>query len=126
MNVKKLARDTAIVVLITLGLVVGTELALRLVFPAKTYAESAPADPAYAFNERYLISLKPGVEKQDVRAEENGGDTIDWVTNADAMRGADLADDPQVWISHLDDRGVVLGRAAPVALRRTGRRQTLI
>ncbi|HJO37058.1 MAG TPA: hypothetical protein QF650_00450 [Vicinamibacterales bacterium] len=75
---------------------VAVEIALRLVFPKSTPAAiQASADElAYAFNKEYLVSLRPDVSKTYVRLQENGCDEIQWRTNADGFRGAELRRNP--------------------------------
>jgi len=61
---------------------------------------------AYEFNQDYLISLAPNIQKTFVRAEHNGGDTIQWKTNNDRFRGDQLRNNPQVRIMVYGDSNV--------------------
>jgi len=61
---------------------------------------------AYEFNEDYLISLVPNIQKTFVRAGHNGGDTIQWETNNDRFRGDQLRNNPQVRIMVYGDSNV--------------------
>ncbi len=86
----KLFRDFVIIVLISVGILAGSEWILRIVFPEKILNENV----AYEFNEDFLVHLKPNIEKAFTRKEENGGNITHWKTNNDSFRGADLKDDP--------------------------------
>ena len=87
----------------SIGLLLGAELLLRLVFPNGI---AGPGALAYQFDEDHLISLKPNVQKTYTRRPEDGGDTIAWGTNADAFRGAELVEAPRVRILVYGDSNV--------------------
>jgi len=100
----KALRDPIIIAAISLGLLVVSETILRIVFPERI--ATRPASGAYEFNEDYLISLAPNIQKTFVRAEHDGGDTIQWKTNNDGFRGDPLRNNPQVRIMVYGDSNV--------------------
>jgi hypothetical protein len=106
MNLPKPVRDAVCIVLITLALVTGSELLLRLFFTEKLNVHRTPASLAYEFNERYLVGLRPGIETTYVRSAGDGGQTIQWKTNADSFRGPELAEDPPARIIVYGDSNV--------------------
>ena len=100
----KALRDSIIIAAISLGLLVVSETILRIMFPEKI--ATRPETVAYEFNQDYLISLAPNIQKTFVRAEHNGGDTIHWKTNNDRFRGDPLRNNPQVRIMVYGDSNV--------------------
>jgi len=87
-----LFKDLVIIVLISIGILVGSEGILRIVFPENV---QKPNVIAYEFNEDFLVHLKPNISKVFTRSQENGGNIIRWKTNKDSFRGADLKDNPR-------------------------------
>ncbi len=63
-------------------------------------------DPAFRFNEDYLIELIPEIEKMYIRSKENGGDSIQWRVNQDGFRGSELKDHPEFRIMVYGDSNV--------------------
>ena len=100
----RVLRDSIIIAAISLGLLVVSETILRIMFPEKI--ATRPETVAYEFNQDYLISLAPNIQKTFVRAEHNGGDTIHWKTNNDRFRGDPLRNNPQVRIMVYGDSNV--------------------
>lgn len=47
-------------------------------------------DIAYEFNSTYLVNLKPNYQKQYIRHQVNGGDTIIWKSNSQKFRGKEI------------------------------------
>lgn len=79
---------------------------LRIAFPHKI-SDSSMFDPiAYEFNDDYLISLKPNIEKKFTREEENGGYTSLWKTNNDSFRGEELRENPSYRIMVYGDSNI--------------------
>jgi lysophospholipase L1-like esterase len=97
-------RDVIIIITITLGLLLVTELILRILFPEKITTRSKSI--AYTFNEDYLISLKPNINKSYVCPEQDGGDTIKWRTNNDCFRGNQLRNNPRFRIMVYGDSNI--------------------
>jgi len=88
----RILKDAVIILIITLALLILLELTLRMVFSDKL--PQTLSSSAFEFNQDYLISLKPNIEKTFIRSEANGGDLIHWQTNNNSFRGAKLEDDP--------------------------------
>ncbi len=76
----------ALSVALSISLVVAlAELGLRWLFPERVASAAPPADPAFEFNESYLVALKKSMTK-----EYRGKDSIVWHTNKDGYRGDEL------------------------------------
>lgn len=101
---RKVLRDTIIIIAISLGLLVVSETILRIVFPEKIITRSK--NLAYEFNEDYLLSLRPNIKKTFLRQVQNGGDIIQWKTNNDSFRGDELRNNPQVRIMVYGDSNI--------------------
>jgi lysophospholipase L1-like esterase len=86
-----------------LGLLAGTELALRVVFPDKTRRS---IDEALRPDSVYLYGLKPRTRGVFDRSEANGGDVILWQTNAEGFRGGPLERDPDARVVVFGDSNV--------------------
>ena len=106
MSAKKTLRDTIIILAITFGLLIVSETILRIIFPEKIKISNKPKFLAYEFNEDYLISIKPNIEKTFSRSAVNGGDIIHWKTNNDSFRGNDLKENPQIRIIVYGDSSI--------------------
>ena len=87
----------------SLGLLAGTELVLRLVYPNKTRLSP---DEALQPDSVYLYGLKPGVRGKFDRTAANGGDVILWQTNAEGFRGRPLEHDPEVRVVVFGDSNI--------------------
>jgi hypothetical protein len=96
------------VLAVTLGLLLVSELSLRIVFSNKTADPESPSNPAiaYQFNEDYLISLKPNLRKSFVRTPSNGGAKIRWETNSLSFRGAELREHPDIRVMVYGDSNI--------------------
>lgn len=95
MDIKRLFKDVIIILLTTLGLLVGIEVIMQVTyfFDLKNNPEkNENPELAFQFNEDYLVELVPGVEKTYVRVLENGGDSILWKVNQEGFRGSPLND----------------------------------
>ena len=103
-------KSMAVLVIATLALVGAAEVALRLISP-ETRPEIilAPTHVAYRFNPDFVIDLEPGVTKTFVRLPGNGGQTIEWRTNAQSFPGAPLQRDPELRVMVYGDSNI-LGR----------------
>jgi len=109
MNIKQAARDSIIILFISLALLVCSEIALRIIFPEEIEVSGNAPSPemlAYQFNPDYLIALKPGVHKTYTRLRQNGGNTIHWQTNSDGFRGPALHSDPETRIMVYGDSNI--------------------
>jgi hypothetical protein len=105
----KFLRDASIIVAITIALLVVYEAILRIVFPDKIGEPKhklAAESIAYEFNKDYLVSLKPNIKKTFVRSVQNGGDVIEWQTNADSFRGPNLKHKPTARIIVYGDSNI--------------------
>ncbi len=83
---KILFRDTLLILVFSVALLAGLEVALRVIFP-----DSLPppmGELAYEFHPDYLVALKPSIERVYQRAPENGGQAISWHTNEIGIWGA--------------------------------------
>ena len=111
----KLLFDALISGTIAVILLVALEFVLRTVYPEKV--------PAYQFDSELLVDLKPNVTKLFQRSDIDGGDVIDWKTNADAFRGPELEDDPELRVivygdSNIQARFSHLSRTFPFRLEK--------
>jgi len=109
MNIKKAARDSIIILFISLALLVCSEIALRIIFPEEIEVSGnapSPAMLAYQFNPDYLVALKPEIHKTYTRLKQNGGNTIHWQTNSDGFRGPALQSNPQTRIMVYGDSNI--------------------
>lgn len=97
MHQAKLLKDTIAILAISLALLVAAELTLRVIYPEKI-RDIPENDLAYEFNNDYLVSLRPNINKTFVRSAQNGGDIIHWRTNSDSFRGKNLQDNPKTRI----------------------------
>lgn len=75
-----------IVAAICVSLLAVTEGVLRLLEPDRSLG--------FEFHERYIVALKPNIQKEFPRRKENGGEVISWRTNGDSFRGAPLKNNP--------------------------------
>lgn len=64
------------------------EVILRIFYPGKQNDTKEYA--AFDHNPTYLVDVKPNVQKQFIRSQNNGGDTIIWKTNSEGFRGIPL------------------------------------
>lgn len=105
----KFFKDFVIIVLISLGILVGSEGILRIVFPEKVQNSTEKVqnlNVAYEFNEDFLVHLKPNISKIFTRSKENGGNITRWKTNKDSFRGANLKDDSRYRVIVYGDSNV--------------------
>jgi hypothetical protein len=91
----KFLKDIVIILGISLGVLVGSEGILRIVFPEKVMDSNIFESIAYEFNEDFLIALRPNITKEFIRQKENGGYITRWKTNNDSFRGSNLKDKPR-------------------------------
>jgi len=109
MNIKQAARDSIIILFISLALLVCSEIALRIIFPEEIEISGNAPSPemlAYQFNPDYLVALKPGIHKIYTRLRQNGGNTIHWQTNSDGFRGPALQNQPETRIMVYGDSNI--------------------
>ncbi len=109
---RKLIRDAAIIVSVTVLLFALAEGALR-VLPikidpdrVKVPAALAPTGLACEFHPDYLIKLKANLEKRYTRSKENGGDEIVWRTNSLGFRGPELKENPDLRVVVYGDSNI--------------------
>jgi hypothetical protein len=76
--------DTAVAIGIAVLIMLCAEGALRILYPHMIDRS------AYQLHDEYLYSIKPGISKEFVREDANGGDVIVWRTNKDSFRGEEL------------------------------------
>ena len=97
-SIVKNLKYTAILGTITIALLVGLEGALRIIYPdahPEIQLRTAKSiKSVYQFHPDYLFELRPGLSKTFERAPENGGDVIEWRTNANSFRGKELEKQP--------------------------------
>lgn len=108
-NVKREARDVLITILITFGVIFGSELLLRLIYPERIIDfqdNTLRKDLAYEFNEDFLISLKPNIVKQFKSNYENEEVTVEWKTNKYSFRGNELREKPDLRIIVYGDSNI--------------------
>ena len=105
---RKILINTCIVLGITLVLFISSEIALRIIFPDKrpVRENSVPKDVAYQFNEDYLVSLKPNMEKTHYLTTENGVKSVLWRTNKNSFRGEELDENPDIRIIVYGDSNI--------------------
>ncbi len=84
----------AIILLATLALLGAIEGVLRLAYPLHPDKMELQKSEslAYEFNDRYLLALKPNIQKGYPRSEEDGGQVVTWKSNRDGFRGPELND----------------------------------
>lgn len=97
-----------IILLVTSALFILSEITLRVIFPEKNLQQSPPApkDLAYQFNDDYLVSLKPNVQKTYIEREESIVKEIIWKTNKDSFMGEELEENPDVRIIVYGDSNI--------------------
>ena len=91
--ISKLLKETLIVLIITLIIIVFPEIILRIVFPERISGPTPTISnliPTYEFNKDYGYFLKPNIKKTHRRSEQNGGNIIIWHTNNNSFRGKEL------------------------------------
>ena len=96
--INKLLKDTLIVLIITLIIIVFPEIILRIVFPEKVkdhIPTLSDLTATYEFNKDYGYILKPNIKRTFRRSEQNGGNIIIWHTNSNSFRGKELKDTPK-------------------------------
>ena len=85
---KKLLKDTLIIIAVTLAMLALIELALRVFAPGLKELRYKPASVAFQHNAKYLVALKPNVEKL-----YNKGDAkVIWNTNSLGFRGEEIGE----------------------------------
>ena len=84
----KIALDGLLMLGIGCAVLLVGEVVLQLLYDDKV---STPI--AYRYDEDYLVSLKPNVQKTYVRKPQNGGQAIVWKTNGEGFRGNALRPD---------------------------------
>ena len=89
-RILRFVRDAVIILGVSLALLVFAEGALRVFFPDRVVEFPEAREPAYRFDPNYLIGLRPNIRREFKRLDENGGETIEWRTNADGFRGPPL------------------------------------
>jgi len=99
-------RNIFIVVFISVSILFALEMILRISYPDQIIDRPNPKNFAYRFNEDYLISLTPNIEKTFVRHKENGGERILWKTNKDSFRNPPLETNPNMRIIVYGDSNV--------------------
>lgn len=106
----KVLRDSLIIGVITLILLMTLEISLRIVYPDKIPNSGAhPREipySAYEFDSDYLIRLKPNTTKTYVRSHENGGQEIHWKSNSNSFRGDELRDNVKTKIVVYGDSNI--------------------
>ena len=73
--------------IITVVILLLLEGLLRVIFPEKLISPPPPPPIVYQFDSLYLYDLKPNLEESFIRSASNGGDTINWKTDANGWRG---------------------------------------
>lgn len=105
-------KDTLIIIAITISLLVGIEIVLRIQFPERVidykYLISPQLKPDLAFehNNDYQIALKPNQHKVFQRSAENGKQIINWQTNTQGFRGRELQDNPELRVMVYGDSNI--------------------
>ena len=104
---KKLIRDFAVVMSITLLLLALVEGALR-VLPIEIDPDGGrvPTELACEFHPDYLIKLRANMEKRFVNEKQNNGQEIVWHTNSLGFRGPELRDNPGLRVVVYGDSNV--------------------
>ncbi len=97
-RIPKLIADSFTSIAVALLLFFLTESVLRILYPEKVL-EIATArlelqDLAYEHNPRYVVALKPGVTKTFAQSGDEGVRRVQWKTNKDGFRGAELMSRP--------------------------------
>ena len=109
-QIKKTIQNGLVILVITCVLISFCEVTLRLVFrkalELNNREQKKIRELAYKFNEKYLVSLKPDINKKFRRSQHNGGNLICWQTNKDSFRGADLNDNSDFRIIVYGDSNV--------------------
>ena len=85
---KKSLKDTLIIIAVTLAMLALIELALRVFAPGLKDLRYKPASVAFQHNEKYLVALKPNVEK----LYNKGGAKVIWKTNSLGFRGEEIGE----------------------------------
>jgi SGNH hydrolase-like domain, acetyltransferase AlgX len=83
MNSRNLS-DATVAIGIAVLIMLCAEGALRILYPYMVDRS------AYQLNADYLYTVKPGISKEFVREDSNGGNVIVWRTNKDSFRGEEL------------------------------------
>ena len=96
---KDILKNTIIIVVITVSIIIAIEVILRIIFFEKV-------EKAYKFDSDYLISLKPNQSKVFQRSIENGNDVIIWKTNKDSFRGEELRNNPNYRVLVIGDSNI--------------------
>jgi hypothetical protein len=107
MRISKLAKDTIIILIISLILIVLPEIILRIICPEKVRDFQITFPPAFKFNKDYGYILKPNIQKSFQRSDQNGGNIIKWHTNKNSFRGAELEDNPNKRIIVYGDSNIL-------------------
>lgn len=105
-NKTKFLKNLIIILGISIGILIMAEGVLRIVFPDKISNSNIFDSVSYEFNEDFLISLKPNIEKTFTRKEENGGYVTRWKTNNDSFRGESLRENPSYRIVVYGDSNI--------------------
>ncbi len=104
--IKKLFQGL-LVLLITAVLIVFCEGTLRVLYPKKVKkVHHDPQKLAFVFHPRYLVSLKPSIERNYRLSARNGGGLIHWQTNRQSFRGRELKLHPDLRIMVYGDSNV--------------------
>ncbi len=86
MRLNKHIKEWVWIIGLTILLIGGIEVALRVLFFEKLIDRGNQEEVAYMFHPTYLVDLKPNQSKQFTRTQVNGGDTIYWKTNSGGYR----------------------------------------
>ena len=86
MKITKIIKDTLIIIAVTIAMLAVIELALRMFVPGLKDLRYKPASVAFQYNEKYLVALKPNVEK----LYNKRGTKVLWKTNSLGFRGEEI------------------------------------
>lgn len=86
-KIVRITLDIVLILLITLVLLVVTELLLRLIYPRDDFKSERIS---YQYDSLLLIRLKSGIERTYVRDAVDGNDTIHWNITEEGFRGKPL------------------------------------
>ena len=102
----RIIRDTVLILMISLGILVLGELGLSIIFPEKVKLSNPFKPFAYVYHPEYFLKLRPNAEGEFQRKKENGGQQIRWKTNSDSFRGPELNPSPNYRIIVYGDSNI--------------------
>jgi hypothetical protein len=109
MNCRKCAKAGIIFFVLSTVLLIGLEIALRMIYPDKVTTLKKiweSRNTCFLADSDYLVALKPNKKYKFKRTAENGGDVNCWNTNSQGFRGKKLKEHPSLRVIVYGDSNV--------------------